>query len=400
MRSKLFASALLTALHLGTGLAEQHAVIETTAGEQLSGTITFAKEQFSLTPEDGKRRDFPIDQLQLVTLILSPDHQQKPVEIPRNGLRGRYYSNIKHEDTPVERIDPTISFDWGEASPIEGVRPNGFSVRWEGEVESPVSGEITFEVESDDGNRLWVDGKKLTDHWQAQSATTHSGKIKLEANRRYPIKLEYYDAWNTAIARLRWKADGLPRQIIPAKHLFPLALNDPKEGKREHEVHLKSGSILSGKIVKADTRRVMLETGDGPIVLPMPAVSFMKFTHSWGTDLIPVLQDKPPGISYMNRDFAEGKFISFADGIAEMESVLFGKQSIQQSELRAIKVRPQDVKPARLWILTTSDSRLIANTIETVADGRLKIRDASGYHIPVPGAQIRQIRFARLPENK
>ncbi len=149
----------------------------------------------------------------------------------------------------------------------------------------------------------------------------------------------------------------------------------------QHERHV-THPIIDG--IRREQRLQRIRLGDSP--------------DDQGVDLGPLLEKKPPGVALLNRDYAEGKFKSYADGVAEMESVLFGKQTIQQAELRAIKVAKRVVKPARLMILTTSDSRILAHTVETVADGRLKIRDASGYHITVPAAQIRQIRFGSSGE--
>lgn len=372
--------------------AVQMGTVETRDGRQLNGAIEFSKETVTIKAAGGESQSVPLAEMRLATFSKDPADQAAEPEVVRNGLRGRYYSNIKHEDAPVERIDAVVSFDWGESAPIEGVTPNGFSVRWEGEVEPPVSGEITFEVESDDGSRLWVGGKKLIDHWQAQSATVHSGKIVLEAGRRYPIKLEYYDAWSMAIARLRWRAEGLPHDIISAKHLFPLPLNSPSTEPYQHEVKLKSGSNLPGKITLADSKRIQLETADGTIVIPAPAVGYLRFAHSWGADLGGLLERKPPGVAFLNRDYAEGKFLEFKDGVAKMESVLFGAQSIHQAELRAIKLADQKAKPAKMWALTTADTRLLLDSVVTLPDGRLKIRDNSGYHLTIPAGQIRMLR--------
>ncbi|MFT5105974.1 MAG: hypothetical protein ACI8XO_003412, partial [Verrucomicrobiales bacterium] len=169
----------------------------------------------------------------------------------------------------------------------------------------------------------------------------------------------------------------------------------PVTEKLQHEVTLKSGSTLAGKITQADSRRVHVETADGMIVIPKPAIGFMKFAHSWGTDLGGVLEKKPPGVAYLNRDYSEGKFKEFKDGVATVESVLFGLQEIQQAELRAIKIASRQSKPAKFSVITTSDTRLLIQTIESLPDNQLKVRDASGYHLIIPAAQIRQIRQIR-----
>ena len=372
--------------------AAQFGALETEDGKRFSGEISFAKNEVTVKTSAGATERFAVADLRHVTFSKDPNHASAELESPRNGLRGRYYSNIKHEGKPVERIDATVSFNWGEARPIDEITQNGFSIRWEGEVESPVAGEITFEVESDDGSRLWVDGQKLIDHWEAQSATAHRGTIKLEANRRYPIKLEYYDAWSDALARLRWKADGIPHQIIPTKHLFPFPLTSPTGEKFQHAVMLKSGSIFEGKITHADTKRVRLATSEGEITFPVPAIGLLRFSQSWGTDLAVLLKKRPPGCALMNRDYVEGKFKGIADGAAKIESVLFGTRTIQRSELRAIKLAEQTRRPVNFLLITTADDFVMVEEITTMPGGKLEIRDSSGYQLTIPAALIRHLR--------
>ncbi len=81
-------------------------------------------------------------------------------------------------------------------------------------------------------------------------------------------------------------------------------------------MQLKSGSTLAGTITLADSKRVQLETADGTIVIPAPAIGYLKFAHSWGSDLSGLLERKPPGVAYLNRDYAEGEFVGFKDGVA------------------------------------------------------------------------------------
>ena len=394
-KSKL--AALLFALPTFT-VAAQTGVVERVGGEKIEGVIGFSEAGISVKTADGKVDQIPLAETQSATFTSEPE---AAAMTEKNGLRGSYYPNIKFEGEVVERIDPTISFDWGELPAIKGVHPNGFSIRWEGEIECPVGGEITFEVESDDGNRLWVDGKAVTDHWQAQTEGFQSGTVTLEANRRYPIRLEYYDAWGPAVVRLYWKADGLPREIIPAKQLHPLALKKPDETQFFHEVRLRRGSTLAGKIIAADQRRVTLLTTSGKIIIPTPAVSFMKFAQRVSNQTIPSITTKKPGIAFLNRDYAEGEFKELKEGVATMESILFGQQKIQQAELRAIKLVDQSpLVAAQFFIITRSNTRLFAKTIESLENKRIKVKDTSGYHLTLPIGEIREIRVFHQPAPK
>jgi len=52
--------------------------------------------------------------------------------------------------------------------------------------------------------RLFVDNKLIVDYWQDQAPLIQSGKIVLEARKKYNIKFEYYENAMGAVAQLRW----------------------------------------------------------------------------------------------------------------------------------------------------------------------------------------------------
>jgi len=95
-----------------------------------------------------------------------------------------------------------------------------FSVRWRGQVQPQYSQEYTFYANTDDGVRLWVDGRLLVDNWVNQGLTEKSGKITLEAGKKYDIRLDNYDYDLGAQAHLSWSSASQAKQVIPAARLF------------------------------------------------------------------------------------------------------------------------------------------------------------------------------------
>src|SRR5881628_3434821 len=67
-----------------------------------------------------------------------------------------------------------------------------FSVRWTGELEVPETDEYTLYTVSNDGVRLWVNGLRIIDNWTDHGETEDKANIRLEAGKRYEIKLEYF----------------------------------------------------------------------------------------------------------------------------------------------------------------------------------------------------------------
>lgn len=139
------------------------------------------------------------------------------------GLRGQYYNNMTLTGTPaVTRTDATVNFSWGSGSPGAGINSDGFSTRWEGEVEAPVSGSYTFTTVTDDGVRLWVNGTQLINQWINQAPTTVNGTaISLTGGTKYTIVMEYFENGGGAEASLRWSYPGQSTVVIPQTRLYP-----------------------------------------------------------------------------------------------------------------------------------------------------------------------------------
>lgn len=95
-----------------------------------------------------------------------------------------------------------------------------FSVRWTGQIEPPESADYTFHTFSNDGVRLWVNGRRIIDNWTEHTETEDTGTIRLEAGRRYELKLEYFYNGGQAVMRLWWSRPGQPRQPVPTAALW------------------------------------------------------------------------------------------------------------------------------------------------------------------------------------
>ncbi len=121
------------------------------------------------------------------------------------GLKGEYFNNMNLAGEPaLIRIDPQVHFDWGGQSPDEAIHTEQFSVRWTGKLVPPESGEYQIGVTTDDGVRLYIDGKLVTEYWQDRGPTTNIVTMKLEKGRQYDIRMEYYENLGGAVASLGW----------------------------------------------------------------------------------------------------------------------------------------------------------------------------------------------------
>jgi hypothetical protein len=158
--------------------------------------------------------------------VAIPQLQLYPPANPSpTGLSAQYFNdpgNGTHLATlALTRVDNTVNFAWGTASPATGVTADNFSARWTGRVEAPVTGSYRFSTVSTDGIRLWVNGQQVINNWTDHNSTTNtSGTVSLTAGVRYTVTLEYYERTGTATAQLRWSYPGQATQIIPQSRLF------------------------------------------------------------------------------------------------------------------------------------------------------------------------------------
>lgn len=144
------------------------------------------------------------------------------------GLLGSYHNNLDLSGTPVLQRTSAVAFDWGTTAPAPGVAADNFSVRWSGELEAVETGEYQLRTRSDDGVRLYVDGRLLIDDWRAHPATDNTtGSITLTAGQRVPVVLEYMDSGGDAMVRLSWLRPGGAWGGVPASQLYPLPYTVP-----------------------------------------------------------------------------------------------------------------------------------------------------------------------------
>ena len=211
---------------------------------------------------------------------LRPDGESGPAVV---GLRGEYFNNPDLSGQPVvTRIDPTVNFNWYGNSPAEGVPQDGFSVRWTGKYRARVTGEHDIALRSDDGVRLYIDGKLEVDDWKAHPAFTNRLSKYLEAGREYDLRIEYFDGGSHAEVRLGITRD--PEQVAKeqlAQAAMVAAQSDialvfvgfsewlEGEGFDRMSMHLPPGQDeLVEVVAKANPNTVVVINGGGSTLMP------------------------------------------------------------------------------------------------------------------------------------
>ena len=79
-------------------------------------------------------------------------------------MEGHYYTNRWFSGVPyLTQYDSIININWGDEDLIPNVASNYVSIEWEGFILPEFSEDYSFEVNCNDGVRLWVNDVLLID---------------------------------------------------------------------------------------------------------------------------------------------------------------------------------------------------------------------------------------------
>lgn len=139
---------------------------------------------------------------------------EEPQVAPAPGLLGQYFANNALTGPAVLTRIEAANFNWYTNAPAAGLPADNFSVRWTGQVLAAIGGSYSFQTNSDDGVRLWIDGNLVIDNWTAHAPTLNtSGAVTFVAGRRYDIRLEYQELTAGAVIQLKWKVPGAANYV-------------------------------------------------------------------------------------------------------------------------------------------------------------------------------------------
>ena len=143
------------------------------------------------------------------------------------GVKAQYFKGMALAGDPIlTQTEGSIDHSW--AGEIAAGLADSVSARWTANLQVPFTESYRLITTSDDGVRLWLDGRLVIDNWTDHGTTDNSTKADLIVGQNYSIRMEYYDNTGGAVAQLSWESASLPRQIIPQGWLqLPLWATSP-----------------------------------------------------------------------------------------------------------------------------------------------------------------------------
>ena len=101
---------------------------------------------------------------------------------------------------------------------VPGHSHDNFAIIFTGELRAPKTGQYTFNTVSDDGSRLYIDGKQVVDNDGIHPAGLKSGKMELTGGM-HQITVTYFQGGNNMELKVSWAGPGLRRAEVLASDL-------------------------------------------------------------------------------------------------------------------------------------------------------------------------------------
>jgi lysophospholipase L1-like esterase len=144
-----------------------------------------------------------------------------PVSTPGGGLTYRYYEGYWDALPDFNQLSPVKTGSSGNLDLSVRNRNDYFGMVWEGTITIPVSGYYTFELNSDDGSRFYLNsGYNPGATPLLNNDGLHGDQVAVTAGvylnaGNYPCAAAFFEAYGNEAMRLIWSGPGISRQPVP-----------------------------------------------------------------------------------------------------------------------------------------------------------------------------------------
>ncbi len=151
------------------------------------------------------------------TDILQP--AQKPAEKPVPGLSLACFTGNIQSAKELARLKPLRTTVAKTLSIPADCQTERFGLIFRGLLRVPEDGRYTFFLRSNDGSRLWLDGRELIDNDGPHLAREKSTVISLQKGF-HNLEVRYFQAGGSSALKLFWQGPNFDKTEIPSVALF------------------------------------------------------------------------------------------------------------------------------------------------------------------------------------
>lgn len=138
------------------------------------------------------------------TLLQYDDVKDQYTWNGQKGFYAEYFNNRELKGEPIaKRMELNIDQHWQEGqNVIDTLKAYNFSVRYTTDFKATETGDITFEMDADDGYRFLINGREVLNAWTRNRWGARTYKLSTEENKVYRLVVEYYQGEGKASVRL------------------------------------------------------------------------------------------------------------------------------------------------------------------------------------------------------
>lgn len=204
-----------------TFIYDSHDWLTATYGPALPACFDASREPLNATC----RNEMPVTLTEYDTTLTAGG-----ASTPMKGLAQSAWPNTTFTGRPVSTTfmnDPnSVAWSWGSGAPPNVANPDGWSVRWTGEVNLDATGAWGFWLSlgsTADTAALYIDDKLVVAGSGAAGTTVYYGVIPGTTTAGYHrIRLDYTNVTGNGFVQLNWNKPGVGNQVVPVANARPL----------------------------------------------------------------------------------------------------------------------------------------------------------------------------------
>ena len=144
----------------------------------------------------------------------------KPVASVGNGLKYAYYEGDWNTLPDFSKLTPKKTGQVSNFTLSPKQQTGYYAFKFDGFIDIKSSGTYTFYTNSDDGSKLYIDGKQIVNNDGRHGPEEKSGKVSLSAGK-HSIRVTYFDKWgNNDVLKTFYKGPNISKMRIPDNVLF------------------------------------------------------------------------------------------------------------------------------------------------------------------------------------
>jgi len=211
------------------------------------------------------------------TLLVYADVNDQYAIDGKKGFKAEYFNSINLQGEPVVTMENNLDKFWQEGEAvIQNIRANNFSARYTTYYTADKDGEISFEIEADDGYKIFIDDKEVLNAWLRNRWGARTHRQPLQKGKQYKIVVEY------------WQGEGKGNVRLRAGNFERFDLNSFINRIKDADVIVYAGGIspqLEGEEMRVDFPG--FNGGDRTsILLPQIQTDVMKALHATGRPVV------------------------------------------------------------------------------------------------------------------